>query len=364
MIAVNLLWCVPGEVGGSEEYLVRQLLGLADDDPVLAGELRIFGTSTLAAAHPDLAARYPIVAAPFTGRNRMRRIVGEGRWLRHHTAAASLTHHGGGTAPLSAPRPFVLTIHDLQYRTFPQYFSPVKLAYLRAIVPRSARAAAAITVPSGYVRRTVIDAFGIDPARVHVVRHGIEPSVTVNVTPAAELRHRYRLGNEPYLIYPAVTHPHKNHRLLIDLLAGPWRDRAERVVLIGGQGRAETEVAQAAQRDRRLLRLGRVPDADRNGLIAAAEALLFPSTYEGFGAPLIEAMGLGTPVLCADAASLPEVAGDAAVVRQPTVEAWADSLDVLRADAETLIAAGRRRAATFTAAASGADLAAVYRSGR
>lgn len=95
------------------------------------------------------------------------------------------------------------------------------------------------------------------------------------------------------------------------------------VVCTGGRGAAEDVVAGCA--DPRLVRLGRVPDADRNGLIAAAVALVFPSTYEGFGAPLIEAMTLGTPIVCSDAASLPEVAGDAAVVRPPTLDAWADA---------------------------------------
>ena len=82
-----------------------------------------------------------------------------------------------------------------------------------------------------------------------------------------------------------------------------------------------------------MIRPGRVSDADRDGFIAAAEALVFPSEYEGFGAPVLEAMSLGTPVVCSDRAALPEVAGDAALVRPLTVEAWATALDEVAARA-------------------------------
>ena len=110
-----------------------------------------------------------------------------------------------------------------------------------------------------------------------------------------------------------------------------------------------------------MIRPGRVTDADRDGFIAAAEALVFPSEYEGFGAPVLEAMSLGTPVVCSDRAALPEVAGDAALVRPLTVEAWATALDEVAAHRDELAAAGRRRAAWFTTKGSGARLAEAYR---
>ncbi len=357
-LAANLLWCVPGAVGGSEEYLTRQLLGLADVAPDLATATTVYALHGYAAAHPDVAAAFRIVSPSFDGASRPRRIVGESTWLRARTTGADLVHHGGGTAPLAARRPYLLTIHDLQYRTFPQYFSARKRRYLDAVIPRSARRAALVAVPTEYVRGTVIDAFGLRPERVQVVPHGVEPAVASNVTPAAEVRARYGLGDGPFCVYPAVTHPHKRHRRLVELLAGPWRERDIRIVCCGGIGAAEGDLAGA---DRRLVRLGRVPDADRNGLVAAAEALLFPSSYEGFGAPLIEAMTLGTPVVCSSAAALPEVAGDAAVVRPDTVEAWADVLDDVSARRAELVESGRRRAAQFTSARSGTALAAAYR---
>jgi glycosyltransferase involved in cell wall biosynthesis len=88
---------------------------------------------------------------------------------------------------------------------------------------------------------------------------------------------------------------------------------------------------------------------------------VFPSEYEGFGAPVIEAMALGTPVVCSNQAALPEIAGDAAIVRPPTVDAWSDALAAVDVDRAELVARGRRRAAEFTVAASGSALAVAYR---
>ncbi len=112
-------------------------------------------------------------------------------------------------------------------------------------------------------------------------------------TVVVAVRQRYGLGEGPYVVYPAITHPHKNHQLLIDVMARHWTDPALRLVLLGGAGAVDADVGRSII-DRglgdRVVRPGRVPDADRDALIAGATALVFPSRYEGFGAPLIEAM--------------------------------------------------------------------------
>ena len=136
------------------------------------------------------------------------------------------------------------------------------------------------------------------------------------------------------------------------------------LVLLGAAGAADDAVSEAIETlgvGDRIVRPGRVPAADRDGLIALAEALVFPSEYEGFGAPVLEAMALGTPVVCSDRAALPEVAGDAAVVLPPEVEAWADALAKVAAARDELVERGRQRAARYTVAASGRALEAAYR---
>lgn len=356
-VLVNMLWCVPGAVGGSEEYLVRQLLGLAEQ-PGDVVRPTVAAARGLLAAHPELAAVADVVEPEFESHGRARRIVGESTWLRRHTNGMQLVHHGGGTAPLRAHRPYVLTIHDLQFRTYPEYFSRAKRAYLEAVIPPSARHAAMVAVPSEYVRGSVVDAYGVDADRVMVVPHGIEPAVADAVTPEAELRQRYSLGDGPIIVYPAVTHPHKGHEFLLRMMRDHWTEPDLRLVLTGGAGMADHVVAACT--DARVRHLGRVPAADRNGLLAMARAMVFPSRYEGFGAPLIEAMTLGAPVVCGDATCMPQIVGDAGLVRPLEADAWAGVLQEVDARREELVLAGHRRATQFTSAASGAALAAVY----
>jgi alpha-1,3-rhamnosyl/mannosyltransferase len=361
-VAVNLLWCVPGDVGGSEQYLVRQLIGLASQPAEFVPTL--YCLPAFVDAHPELAELYPMVAAGISGDERPRRVVAEHTWLRRRTRSADLVHHGGGTTPVVGRRPIVLTIHDLQHLTHPEYLSPAKLRYLSWAIPRSVARAAVIAVPTDYVRRTVIDAYGTDPARVFVVPHGVEPTLGSDAPSAFELRRDYGLGGGRVLVFPAITHPHKGHLFLLQVMATSWTDPDLRLVMLGGAGSADAEVNAAIERldlGRRVIRPGRVPDAHRDGLIALAEALVFPSEYEGFGAPVAEAMALGTPVICSDQEALVEVTGDAGLVLPLDVTAWSGALDVVGQQRREMSTAGRRRAAAFTASQSGAALAEAYR---
>jgi colanic acid biosynthesis glycosyl transferase WcaI len=365
-VLVNLLWCRPGLVGGSEEYLVRQLLGLTEVAPDV--ELRVAAPDGFAAAHPELAERVGLVPPPVLVDRRLGRpgrFAAEALWLPGCAGDADVVHHGGGTIPPGRPsRPAVLTVHDLQYRDLPQYFSTVRRRYLERQMPRSVARADVVAVPSGFVAGTVVDAFGVEPGRIVVVPHGVEAPVAEHRADPAELRRRYGLGDRRVLVYPAITHPHKRHDFLVELLAGPWTDPDLVLVLLGGRGASDGALTEAVARagvGHRVVRPGRVSDVDRDGLIALAEALVFPSEYEGFGAPVLEAMAAGTPVVCSDRAALPEVAGDAAIVRPLTIDAWADALDAVAADRDGLVARGLLRAARFTPAASGRALAEAYR---
>jgi alpha-1,3-rhamnosyl/mannosyltransferase len=147
------------------------------------------------------------------------------------------------------------------------------------------------------------------------------------------------------------------------LVANEWRNEEVKLVMVGGNGLAESQI-QSLINDlgvaHKVVRSGRVQSADRDGLIALAEALVFPSKYEGFGAPVLEAMALGTPVISSDCASLPEVVGDGGLVLPLTAEAWAGALDVVRAQRSTFVQNGLRRAEEFTSAKSAQDLVIAY----
>jgi alpha-1,3-rhamnosyl/mannosyltransferase len=360
-VAVNLLWCVPGDVGGSEQYLVRQLLGLASQPAPFVPTL--YCLPSFVDAHPELVSLFPMVAASISGNSRPRRVLAEHTWLARRTRRADVVHHGGGTTPAVGGRPIVLTIHDLQYLTHPDYLTPTKRRYLERTIPRSVGRASVVAVPTEYVRSTVIEAYGTDPDRVMVVPHGVEASLGADAPTAFDLRRDYGLGAGPLIVYPAITHPHKNHRFLLELMARHWTDPALRLVLLGGRGTAEAAVVADIERlglGQRVVRPGRVPDAHRDGLVAAADALVFPSEYEGFGAPAVEAMALGTPVICSDQPALAEVVGDAGLVLPLDTDAWADALDVVAARADQMRSAGRARARSFTTEHSGAALAAAY----
>mgnify|MGYP006279009805 CR=1 FL=1 len=362
-MAVNLMWCVPGQVGGSEEYLVRQLLGMSEIEHWF--EITVFAGRGYSAAHPDVADRYRIIETDRTLESRPRRVLMENTWLAKNTRGHALVHHGGGTMPAIGNRSTVLTVHDLQYLSYPQYQSALKLRYLKATVPSSIRRATVVAVPSEYVRGSVVSATGVGADDVLVVPHGMEPSIGVDATPEDVLRRKLGLGSGPVLVYPGITHPHKNHLFLLELLASKWTDPSLRVVFAGGKGLADEEVTAAIARlgvGDRVVRPGRVSDDDRDGLLKMALGVVFPSEYEGFGAPVIEAMALGVPVACSDRASLPEVAGEAGIVRPLTLDSWANIPEMMQSDRANLVAKGHARATQFTSRISGEAILRAYES--
>lgn len=366
-VAVNLLWLAPGRVGGSEEYLVRQLAGLIGDPSVTT---TLFVQPGFVAAHPAIAASFETISAPLRHDWRLARIAAEHSWLTYRTRNFDVVHHGGGTAPRTrrtAP-PALVTVHDLQYRVFPQYFSPARRRYLSVAMPSSVRRAAIVATPSEFVRGTVIDAFGVDPERVRVVPHGV-PMIERPTHLEIEGAKAALIGDHRYLVYPAITHPHKRHRMLVDMMS--LTDRADhplrehRLVLLGGHGAVEQEVERAiadSPAADRIIRTGRVDASIRDALIAGADALVFPSEYEGFGAPLVEAMALDVPVVASAHPAVVEVVGSAGVVVEASdPEAWVESVIDALGHRQTLIAAGRARWADFSTAASGSALADAYR---
>jgi glycosyltransferase involved in cell wall biosynthesis len=360
-IAVNMLWCVPGNVGGSEEYFVRQLLGLAEIGAPF--DVSVYAPRGFTTAHPEVADVAKVVEAPSSCRNRELRVWLENTWLASRTSRAHLVHHGGGTMPSRGNRSTLLTVHDVQYLTFPEYFSRLKLAYLRNRVPSAIRRATVIAAPSEYVRSSIEHNFGTDRARTTVVRHGLEQEIGQGRTSESELRQRFNLGQSRILVMPAITHPHKNHQFILNLLANQWRAEDVKVVMVGGKGLADNAVQRQIVDlglSERVVRSGRVNAPDRDGLLAMAEALVFPSLYEGFGAPVIEAMALGAPVITSNCASLPEVVGDAGLVLGLSGSEWSGALDQVRQQRHELVQRGLARAAQFSAAKSAEDLVLAY----
>lgn len=295
VVGIAVLTLVPGQVGGSETY-VRELV---------AGLARV-GTLDYRVLAPPLAADWPLpteLARDYgSARSAPERLVALAReTLRHgRLADAELVHY-----PLTVPVPrtraqTVLTLHDVQHRDLPHLFSRGERAYRVLAYDRPAKRTDGVIVLSEFVRRQAIARLGLDPARVHVVHSGLDHA---RFRPGSEQR-------EPFLLYPARPWPHKNHARLYEAFAQLRRERPElRLVLTGGGD-------FGAVPDGVELR-GLVGDEELSALYRRASAVVFPSLYEGFGLPPLEAMASGCPVASSNAAALPEIAGDAARLFDP-----------------------------------------------
>lgn len=357
-VGVNLLWLVPGVVGGSEEYTTRLLRAVSEAGP---SDVRItlFALESLLDAHPDLAERFDIETIAISGHSKPRRVAAEVTWLSRRVRRGRLDvlHHAGGVmAPTPGLRDVanVLTIHDLQPLLMPENFSALKRRWLATMLPRSAAHADLIVTPSEPASRSVIDHLAVDASRVQTVPHGVEPPEPVDEATVAEARRRYRIDG-PMILYPAITYPHKDHVTLVEAFASVARTRPEvTLVLTGGAGPSEAAVVDAIVRSgvgAQVRRTGRVRWPDLHTLYAAATAVAVPSHFEGFGAPALEAMAAGVPLVAADATALPWVAGDAALlVPVGDVAGWAEALAALLDDPRLVRergAAGRARSAAF-----------------
>ena len=236
----------------------------------------------------------------------------------------------------------VLTIHDVTVLLFPEWHPPARRALLgRALGPAAGRADR-IVAPSHHTRMDILKLLPVEPERVVVVPEGIDPAFEPR--PEAEVAARLAplgLRKGEYLLFLGTIEPRKNLTRLLQAAeaAGP---EIGQLVLAGGHGWSDAAIRAAIARLGRaggVRALGYVPDGLRPPLLAGARAFVYPSLYEGFGLPPLEAMACGTPVLTSNVSALPEVLGDAALYVDPTdVSALAAALtrlwrdDALRAD--------------------------------
>ncbi|MGI9612591.1 MAG: glycosyltransferase family 4 protein [Acidimicrobiales bacterium] len=364
-IGINLLWLVPGVVGGSEEYTLRLLRGLdqfGSDDLWI----RLYGQRALFEAHPDLRSRFEVEVCPDVAAKSLR-VVAENSWLATVSRNDDLLHHAGGVIPMVRSQVPLLTVHDLQPLEMPEYFSYAKKRWLATMIPRSVRSARFVLCPSEFTAERISALLGASRSKLRVIRHGHEECEPGVLDPARDADLRERFGR--YLLLPAITYRHKRH---IDLIVAldRLRDRfGDLSVVITGRADSEAEaidrlIARLELGDRVHL-LGRVSEDELDALYRSASAMVFPSEYEGFGNPVLEAMARGCPVVTTDAAALPEVAGLAGLivpVGHPVALAGAIARVLDEPGlAEELSAAGVERAKRFSWRDASAQLADCYR---
>ena len=248
-----------------------------------------------------------------------------------------------------------VTIHDLSFEEHPEFFPPHDRVALRMLVPRAARRSAVVFTVSEWTKRGILERYGIPEERVVVTPNGVDPSFTPE-GPAAE-------EHGSYLLFVGAVQPRKDPEVAVRALS--LLDGDLRLVVAGpvklGADRVRATAASLGVADR-IRWLGYVDRSALAGLYRGAACLVFPSRYEGFGLPLLEAMASGTPVVASRATSIPEIAGDAAVLVEPgDPEALADGVRAALARREDLRSAGLARAKLFSWSETAARTAEAYR---
>ncbi len=286
------------------------------------------------------------------------------------TGAVDLYHAADFVLPPHLPSArTLLTVHDLSFVQVPETASPPLKAYLDAVVPRSVRRADHILADSDATRIDLINLYGLPPEKITVLLSGVDSRFKpARADEIASVRQKYGLDGVEFLLAVGTVQPRKNYARLAQALAR-LRQRGYdlHLVVAGGAGWLEDPIHQAvraAGMEQFVHFIGFAPDADLPALYSAACCLAFPSLYEGFGLPVLEAMACGTPVVTSNLSSLPEVAADAALLVDPyDVEALAWALERVVSDTDLrrrLVSQGTTRAAHFTWEASARHLLAVY----
>jgi glycosyltransferase involved in cell wall biosynthesis len=263
--------------------------------------------------------------------------------------------------PPSRTRRLVLTVHDLAFRRFPET-APLATERWRARLDAAIARAAQVIVPSEHTLRDLVELSGIDERRVTAIPLGVDGDEVRPAAPeaVADVRRRFAIDG-PYVISLTGIEPRKNIPALIRAWASTPDDGRPVLCLVGPVApwnQAGWELVRPVidglpeRTRRRIVVTGFVSERDKVALLSGAEALLYPSLYEGFGLPVVEAMACGTPVLTSNVAALVETAGDAALLVDPgSTEAIAEGMQRLLGDAElreSLRTAGLARAAAFT----------------
>jgi alpha-1,3-rhamnosyl/mannosyltransferase len=340
------------------EGLVPALLALEDAPEIVAlgGETVLPSglTRVDAPLHPATNAGWVLVGLPRAA----------------SSAGVDLIHAPAYTAPFWAPAPVVLTIHDVSYERHPQWYPYRRDRLRRAFYRRSARSAARILTDSEFSASEITAAYGIARDSITVAPLGVSAAfVPADPGLPSELPANV---TTPYLLHVGDLHERRNLMVVVEALLEARRHFGAlpglSLVLAGvdrGVGDALCAVAREADAGDAVVRLGVVDEERLHMLYRGAAALVYPSRYEGFGFPLVEAMASGTPVIASRAASIPEVAGDAGILLDPDdVQGWTAAIvkvindEGLRA---SMRAAGIARASQFTWSRTARATMGVYR---
>ncbi|HEX7530228.1 MAG TPA: glycosyltransferase family 1 protein [Pyrinomonadaceae bacterium] len=346
---------VGAELGGNESYATNLIEALAEIDQTNLYTLYV----TKPAAVERFADRWPnfkvkqtlphtpLVRIPLTLSRELRRNPVDVLHVQY-------------TAPPFAPCPVVTTIHDLAFEHLPETFNRRSWMQLRLTVRRTARRAAQIITVSEYSRSDISRTYGIPPDRITVTPEAASPNLlpVTNETELRRIRESYGI-QQNYILSLCSIQPRKNLVRLIEayscLRGVRPKVKLPQLVLAGKRGWLDSETFRAAEQNalgKDILFTGYVPERDLAGLYSGAACFVYPSYFEGFGLPVVEAMQCGVPVIAGNRTSLPEVVGEAGLLFDPfDTQALINALTQVIEDAEfrgVLRAKGLERAKQFS----------------
>jgi glycosyltransferase involved in cell wall biosynthesis len=326
MVGISLLTLAPGRMGGSERYargLTAALSRHGRHDYLVAVPPDV----------PDAAGGLPLAKTGAPSASSRRRAFVQAAASGRALAGSAVVHY-----PLTVPLPYsrgsrVVTLHDVLHLDLPSLVPRHVRAFRALAYDLAARRADRVIVPSAFVRERAVARLGLDPSRVHVVPHGVDH----------DLFHPDDREREPFLLYPARRWPHKNHAFLFGVFSEIRRNRPEFELVLTGEPDIGIQLPDGVRS------LGLISSEELAELYRRAAALVFPSRYEGFGWPVLEAMASGCPVAAATGTAVEEVAGDAAVFFAPdAVDEAVAAIERALVNTVDLGVRGIERASAFT----------------
>ncbi len=358
-IGVNTLFLIPGEVGGSETYLrdvLRHAVGRHPDVKwILFTNVENHESFRDAFATAGNVQLWPLGVR---ARHRAGRIIREQCLLPFavRKAGVDVLWSPGYTAPVWAPCPQVVSVLDMQYREFPQDLSPLALLATRVLVPLAVRTARRVITLSEFSRSQIVKYVNVGRDKIIPIHLAAGKEFGEGMArEEGEGRRNALIPRAPYVLCVAHTYPHKNVHTLVEAFGIMGSETGCNLVLVGTEQRGEPLVVKALSTCGRGGRVIRLKGLDRRDLIAlyqGASVFAFPSLYEGFGLPILEAMTAGVPVVTMDVGPMREIGGETLRYFDGTAPdlarqlKWALGIDMTAR--EDWVRAARERAATYS----------------
>ena len=365
-IGLNLLYLLPGIVGGTQIYAENLIQALVERDKV--NQYTLFLNEESAHLPISNAPNVERVDCPVRAVSRSRRYAFEQFRLPMEVRRRKidLLHSLGYVGPWACPCPQIVTIHDVNFVAFGSHMPASRRRALHTMTQQTARRCRRVIAVSHNSKREIVRHLQIREDKICVTQEAARPFEPVTEAHSAEVRKKYGLDGCYITAFNSLS-PHKNMERLVDAFSRIAGSIPHSLVLIGhmppGSALAQ-QIARHGLQDRVIL-TGYIPDADIPALIGEASLFVFPSLYEGFGLPVLEAQALGVPVACSTAASLPEVAGEGAEFFDPhDTQSIADSIGRLLSDEarrRAIALAGQANEARFSWTRTAEETLAVYR---